>query len=858
MKLGRGTEASGDAAVAIQGDAHQPVLTNPTFINVNVSSTESPPPPGGRLRLLPPHVADFTGREEEIEQLGIGIADNFPAYVAITGKPGVGKTSLAVHLAYSVHERYADGDLYVDLRGVDKEPTAPEEVMGRFMRALGVPEQEIPSDRHVRLDAYRRTVADRPLVIVLDNAHNEAQVRPLVPPGAAALVLVTSRNQLRGLEGAQRIDLDTFPTATSHEFLRKIVGEDAVTRDPDATQDVITACGHLPLALRIAANRLQTTRNMHMANLAVELRDQRRVLGALEAGDLAVRAAFNLSHRNLGKSAKSAFKRLSLVPGTDFGAGICSALLDCGEQQARKALNKLEQANLIEASPNFGRFKFHDLLRVYSSEKREEDAKKKNDASISRMLEWVRNSCIRSSFAFIGKFGELQAPTKYYAEINSIESAISWCRAELENAVSAISVAMQHEGPEGAETLAMSLTAVCEFIGAWDQWEDVINLGLEASSQSDTPDGIRTFLGSKANLARSRRDFSTGLEIAGQLYSQAIESEEDYAIGSAANLLGCLKMDSGELTEALPLIEQGLEIFSRLGIQHEVGQALYNLGAIHRAVGNTHEAIRYFKQDLAVCIESGDELGAAETLNTIGLAHVELGELKMAEKLQRDSLDRFKKIGNVHKISMVINDLGLTLRRQGRAEEALALYMEDIELSRSVGNESGAALAQSNAGEALHSMGRDVEADKMFNAAISVFAEIGDEDRLSRSLLSQVPLLFSTGEVDLAESNASRAIEALMRRGDFRDAAAAHQVLSYHYAKIFSHEDSLRHAEKSIAMEDSFDAPYFRALSYMLAMKASLGVGDTSRAEEYSAKLQSFEGAEPGLADELIEEFEED
>ncbi|MGZ0200613.1 ATP-binding protein, partial [Streptomyces sp. RM1] len=308
----------------------------------------------------------------------------------ITGKPGVGKTSLAVHVAYKMTEAYADGNLYADLRGADEKPAAPEEVMARFIHALGIPEDEIPTDPHARLDKYRSVTANRALVIVLDNAADERQVRPLCPPGGSAHVLITSRSRLRGLEGATRIDLDTFPLETAKDFLHRVIGQNARDSSPEAIHAVVDACGSLPLALRIAANRLTSTPGMKVRDLAIELSDQRNVLGSLEAGDLAVRAAFNLSYRRLGKRAKSAFKRLSLAPGEDFGAGVCSALIDCSEPEARRTLEKLSEANLIESSSTYGRFRFHDLLKVYSREKGLKDSKEKRAASLHRMLEWFR------------------------------------------------------------------------------------------------------------------------------------------------------------------------------------------------------------------------------------------------------------------------------------------------------------------------------------------------------------------------------------------------------------------------------------------------------------------------------------
>ncbi|MFC9506529.1 ATP-binding protein [Streptomyces sp. NPDC057002] len=802
--------------------------------------------------LLPPEVPDFTGREEEIHC----IENQAPGTVTlITGKPGVGKTSLAVHVAYKTTGTYADGNLYADLRGADEKPAAPEEVMARFIHALGIPEDEIPTDPHARLDKYRSVTANRCLIVVLDNAADESQVRPLCPPGGSAHVLVTSRSRLRGLEGATRIDLETFPSETAQHFLQRIIGQGAKDSNPEAIRAVVDACGSLPLALRIAANRLTSTPGMKVLDLAAELSDQRNILGSLEAGDLAVRAAFNLSYRRLGKRTKNAFKRLSLAPGEDFGPGVCSALIDCSEPEARRTLEKLSEVNLIESSSTYGRFRFHDLLKVYSREKNLKDSEAKRAASLHRMLEWFRNSSLRVNFAFIGKFGELEAPTKYYANIETVGSAITWARAELLNATAAISLSLEHEGPIKAEILAMPLCAICEYLGEWQVVEEVVSLGLKATDVTESYDVELSLLNARVNLARHRREFFYGLEVAEMAYARAVKSGNDFSISIASNLLGCLKMECGDLEGAKPLIEKGIEISRRLGVKNQLGQGLYNLGTVHRSLGNSREAINCFKQDLQVCIELGDELGTAETLNTIALVLVEFGEFEEAEQFHRRSLDKFERIGNLDKVSMVLNDLGIALRWQGRDDEALELHLRDIALSRSLGDISGAALAQSNAAEVLHALGRPEDAERLYLEAVSVFTHLGDSERLARTTMSQVPLLFSVGKVEEAANYSEAAIRYLLDHGEVRDAAAAHQMIAEQYLKVDMNDRALFHATEAIRIGESFSAPHFRAISYASAVRANLAMGNSSEAEKFFTELRSVNLASGSAVGELLEEL---
>ncbi|MFC1442371.1 tetratricopeptide repeat protein [Streptacidiphilus sp. N1-10] len=841
--------ASGDAAVAIGGDNSAGVITNPTFITF--TATQADRSLQERPCLLPPKAPNFTGREAEIDALRSGFSSPEgspgPRLAVITGKPGIGKSALAIHIAYESRSLYTGGELYADLRGVNDRPASPEEIMGRFLRAMGLPEQEVPTDTHARLDMYRRLTADRPIILVLDNVADEKQVRPLLPPGDSALVLITSRNRLSGLEGAQRTDLDVFPVSTSLAFLCAIAGSATVENDPINARDVVSSCGHLPLALRIAGNRLATRRNMSMADLATELRDQRQRLELPETGDLAVRVAFGLSYRKLGKGAKNAFKRLALVPGEDFGSGLCSALMDCDARQAARLLDKLYEANLIEPAATFGRFRFHDLLKVYSRDKLQADPEKSWRAAQSRMLEWLKQFSSRSHFTLVGQISALGIESPRAPSVTETESALAWANAELPNAVAALPVLLADKASADAAQLALSLSALCEILGEWLCWDEVIRHGLTAAQLIGQSLVEIMFLSSKTNLARSRREFAAGLELARTAHAKAIQAGNELAVASSANLLGCLLMDVGTPHEATPLLEQSLALFRQLGLRHEVAQGLYNLGTIHRMSGNTSEAIGLFEEDLRVCTEMGDESGAAETLNTLGLTYGELGLHEEAEELQRRSLAIFEKIGNPHKVSMVCNDLGLTLRNLNRPEESLALHLRDIEISRQCGNVSGEALAQANAAETLHVLGRSGEARPLFDSALATLAEIGDELRLARTLLGEVAYYFDIGAADQAMACADRAIAMLTTWGELRDVVAAHQITSTHSGKTGDYEMSLRHAREALRIGESFASPFVCAVSLNLTLAACEKLGRHDEARDYLEELRALAAQHPGL-----------
>ncbi|MEV4501132.1 ATP-binding protein [Streptomyces klenkii] len=851
-----GVDASGPAAVAVGGDATGPIVTNSTFyLTSEIDQRASTVRPC----LLPPEVSDFTGRGSEVDSIESevlkGRESSQPATVVVSGKPGVGKTCLAVHVAHRLGASYADGELYADLRGVDEKPAAPEEIMARFMQALGVPEEEIPGDPHLRLDSYRRTISGRNLLVILDNAADEKQVRALLPTGSGSLAILTSRNKLAGLESVYRLDLETFPARTSLEFIKRVIGRDPLGREIDDTRSVAEFCGHLPLALRIAANRVNSARNMSMSDLAAELRDERDRLEALEVGDLAVRAAFSLSYRRLGKSCKNAFKSLAGVPGGDFGPGLCAALTGSGYKQSVKTLRKLAEANLVEPSDNSGRFRFHDLLKAFAREKLNKDSADRTQAARLRMLSWLQYSALRAQF-FLGGVFEVEVPASSDTRIESVEDAARWVECELVNAVLALPISEAYDSPKNTTTFATALSAICETVGRWSEWEQVIDAGLNASQKIGEQDAEVIFLTGRANLARYRREFTKAHALAEELYATVKASKcHPIMVASSANLLGCLKMDLGLKGESLPFLRESLAICEKYNFKHEIGKTLYNLGTIHRASGEMKEAIDYFERDLAVCIDTADESGAAETLNTLALTHSEMGRLEKAERLQVQALEIFSRIGNPHKISMVTNDLAITLRRRGRYEEALALHLEDVEICSRAMNVSGEALAHSNAAEVLLRLGRFDEAAERSSVAQGMFAQLGDEQRLAKSLISHIPILFESGKIDEALKTAGRAIGVLERFGELKDIAATHQTLAREYMNVGEWGSALRHSMESLRVGGAVLTEYSRVISCGVALRAGEKLGsDEERTYCREVLLKAFE-SDPGVREHFLRYF---
>jgi DNA-binding SARP family transcriptional activator len=324
---------------------------------------------------LPADIPDFTGRTSQLTTLALlgAAADRATTVlVAITGKAGVGKTTLAVHAAHQLRAQYPDGQLYVNLRGMEASPLTAADVLARFLRSLGVDRLAIPDDVEERAALYRSRLADRRLLIVLDDAACEAQLRPLLPGTPSCVVLVTSRARLTGLGGAQLVDLDVFEPDQAVELLAQVAGPQRVAAEPAAAREIVRFCSFLPLAIRVAGARLGARPHWSLSRLAADLTDEDTRLDALRLADLEVRASIARSYETLDVTARRAFRMLGLLSVRDFAPWVTAALLDIPQTRAEDLMDTLVDLHLLDVAGRDAagrvRYRFDDLLRTYARE----------------------------------------------------------------------------------------------------------------------------------------------------------------------------------------------------------------------------------------------------------------------------------------------------------------------------------------------------------------------------------------------------------------------------------------------------------------------------------------------------------
>ncbi|MEU0882701.1 NB-ARC domain-containing protein [Lentzea sp. NPDC005914] len=436
-------------------------------------SPEVSAPRSERTDCALPAAKVLVGRAQEQQDLaeciGRANASSVLDVVVVHGPPGVGKTSLAVDAAHRFAGTFTDGVLYLDLRGMDTAPLTPERAAERVLRAFGVPDVRMPSDADDRFRLYRSMLRERTVLLVLDNAANEAQVRPLLAASPGSLVLVTSRNVLAGLDCRSRFDLGPLRHDDAVTLLAAAAGAERVEADQESADLVATLCGGVPLALAIAGHRLTGRTTWSLRHLADQLSDERERLDVLAAGDVQVRSAFELSYRQLAPDTRTIFRRLALVHGPDTSVALAAVAADIPAEDAETLLEELVDASLLRPELP-GRYSCHDLIRDYARERLHSE-EPDLDAHRLRTRDWLLTTATLAASSF--------HPDDQGA--SDLASADRWLSAELTNWRAAFREAVEEGAHEQVLALARSMHWYSDHRGAGDLWLEVYSAGVDAA-----------------------------------------------------------------------------------------------------------------------------------------------------------------------------------------------------------------------------------------------------------------------------------------------------------------------------------------------------------------------------------------
>ncbi|WP_051770028.1 ATP-binding protein [Lentzea albidocapillata] len=653
---------------------------------------DKPEPPetplAGTACALPPVLTELTGRQQEQRTLdGFALEAESSARsrtTVIHGPPGAGKTALAVDAGHRLAGRFAGGCLFVDLHGMDDEPMSPHCAMQRLVRGLGVDERKIPADPDDRLALYRSLLQHRSVLLVLDNAANEAQVRPLLATGPGSMVVVTSRNTLVGLDARHRVTLELLDVDGAVELLGVIVGVRRVEAEPQAARRVAASCGGVPLALLIAGNRLASRTQWTIAHLAGQLADERRRLSVLTAGDLQVRAAFEISYHQLHPAAAGMFRRLALVPGDDTSVELAAVVSGLPVDQAELALEELADASLVGLGDTPDRYTRHDLLRVFARERLELDESAEDvRAASARMRDWLLSVATKAALCF--DHDRLEATTAVDGPdpVYDRDSANRWLSRELSSWHGALRAAAECGEHRKVLELAQALHWYSDLRGTGSLWREVFTAGAAAARE----------------LGDVRAEAEQLNYVCWALYSLCGKPREALA---AHHLAVAAATQVGD-----PLLE---------------AWALYYRSAIERRLTSPQEGVQVARRSVELFERAGYSIGHYLALSLLGSILHSAGEFDEAVAVHRRSVAHYRATaaapGNDELLSMVLTRLAESLTACGDVAAALDLLDEAEGLFGKHGVSAGVARVRHLRGCALIKAGRLTEARDHLLAAL--------------------------------------------------------------------------------------------------------------------------------------------
>ncbi len=655
-------------------------------------------------RQLPTAVAGFTGRAAELKKL-TGLLDDAAlpggtvVISAIDGMGGIGKTALAVQWAHQVADRFPDGQLYVNLRGFDPvgPPVNPAEAVRGFLDALEVPAARIPVNLDHQAALYRSLLAGRKVLVLLDNASDADQVRPLLPGSPGCGVLVTSRYRLTSLvteQGAHQLNVDLFTPADAREMLVRRLGADRVAAYPQAVEQIITQCDRLPLALSIVAARAAAHLDFPLTALAEELGDAERRLQALDPGEetTSVKAVFSWSYRQLSEPAARLFRLLGLHPGPDITAPAAASLAAVPLADAREMLTELDRANLItENAP--GRFTFHDLLRAYATDQAHaHDSVANQKAAQQRILDHYLHSAQAAwqhSYPHQQQDITLAPPHRGVTpeKLADYPAAWAWFAAEYAVLLGVIQLAADTGHHTHAWQLPHMLLTFFERQGHWHDFAGTHETALAAANDhADRRGQAHAHLGIGHADARTRRleearlHLDQALSLFGQLGDKAGQSY-------AHNVLGMTFHSEERYDEALTHMQQAVDLAREQGnYPRGLAAALNSLGWVHALRGDAEKAITYCGQALDLSRDLEDRWGEAASLDSIGYAYHHLGNHQQAVGYFEQAIAINRELGHLYSEALDYDHLGDALYAAGDAALARDAWQRALEILRQVGD----------------------------------------------------------------------------------------------------------------------------------------------------------------------------
>jgi DNA-binding SARP family transcriptional activator len=759
---------------------HQAILSRdstlhaaPKLAPARRSSTDDLAP-----RELPAAVAEFTGRADALKVLDqlLDSANGAPApavIAAVAGTAGVGKTALAVHWAHQVTDRFPDGQLYLNLRGYTTEPPLrPVEALSLLLRSLGTAPEQIPTEEVPAAALYRTKLAQRRMLILLDNARSVDQVRPLLPGSPSCFVLVTSRDRLTGLvarDGARRIALDVLTPVETHTLLARLVGHERLEAEPDAVAGVAKACARLPLALRIAAAHLSQHPGRSLADYVAELSTGDRLVALTADGDeeTAVRSAMETSYQALPVEIRRAFRLLGLVPGPDFSPAAVAAMASAPVERAARWLSHMAGAHLVEEHVA-GRYTFHDLLRLYAGQlAADEDSIEECDRATSRLLDHYMYTSELAAELLYPLMTRLPVPpidrTHQTLTFSSAADALKWLDIERSNLVTAVNHAANKHPARFTWLMASCLRGYFWRSRYNVDWMTVANA---ATVVADAAGDLQGQAVARHTLADAHYSASRYPEAQAHYTAAVGLAKKAGWVDGEATIhcsLGILHRALGQLPEAAEHLTAALSLPSRLpGLQSSCNT---NLGVVSHELGQLERSIDHLTKALAVDRKMHSGFSEGNNLVNLGCVYYDLGRLELAREHGEAALKLHRRFGNKPGEVGTLGMLAEVHAVAGRPDDALYHARASHELATAIEDHVSKALSQMCLGNVKLSCGSLLEALDHHRHALDLARAISYRITEVHALLGLATAQLRLDDLHTASQTAEQCLHLAHRAG---------------------------------------------------------------------------------------------
>jgi tetratricopeptide (TPR) repeat protein/transcriptional regulator with XRE-family HTH domain len=690
-------------------------------------------------RALPRDITSFTGRAAELRQL-VGASSGAVAGIhAIGGMAGVGKTTLAVHVAHQLAPAFPDGQIFLPLHAHDpgRRPVDPAEALAILLQTVGVGPGQIPAGVQARMAVWRDKVAARQLLLVLDDAAGSEQVRPLLPGTAQSLVLVTSRRHLTALEDAQTVSLDTLEADEAAELLARLAGRSGLDPGDPAVAQITLLCGCLPLAVGMMARQLRHHPAWTAAGLADDLAAARDRLGLLYAENLSVAAAFDLSYTDLAPGEQRLFRRLGLHPGPDIDIGAAAALDGTDAVAARRGLEGLYDHYLI-GEPVRGRYRFHDLIREHARALAAADPPAERDDATGRLLDHYQHAAAVAGASLARQTRRRTGPARAaqpgeVPDAGGQPQAMAWMRTERANLLACVDYATATGQPGRVADLTASLAPLLRIDGPWTE--------------------AITRLRAAAQAAR-------------QLGDRLAEAD-------ALNDLGDLEFMADDVTAAALTLDHALRSYTAAGDRLGRANTLNDIGQLRRAGGDYGAAIHAHDEALVIFSDLGDRLGRARAILLLGNARLMASDWPSGAAAFTDALDIYRDIG--HRLGEGQASLGLALARMNTGDYSgtIQAVAAGLAIARELGDRLTEAMALLHLGRARAASGDYGGGTQALHEALRIFTELGDAGGQALVLKELGAAQRATGDHSAAARALDQALGIFADLGDRQNQAEA-------------------------------------------------------------------------------------